>query len=168
MNVLTGSISTYVFTMLRGRAQFLLLRRAPHLLHAGSWQAVHGMIDPGESAYTAAWRETVEETGLTPDKLFKTAFVESFYSEHTDAVHLVPAFAAFVTAMPDAPAVTVSEEHTEAAWCALDDAMSRFVFPNQRTAIQLIAECTKQWPAIAPGLSDITDIVSRPPVGATV
>jgi dATP pyrophosphohydrolase len=167
MNVLTGSISTYVFTMLRGRAQFLLLLRAPHLLHAGSWQAVHGMIDPGESAYTAAWRETVEETGLTPDKLFKTAFVESFYSEHTDAVHLVPAFAAFVPAMPDAPEVTLSEEHADSAWCALDDAMSRFVFPNQRTAIQLIAECTKQWPATAPGLSDISELAINSRVVAT-
>lgn len=168
MDVLTGSISTYVFTMLRGRAQFLLLRRAPHLLHAGSWQAVHGMIDPGESAYAAAWRETVEETGLTPDKLFKTAFVESFYSENTDAVHLVPAFAAFVAASPDAPAVTVSEEHTEAAWCALDDAMSRFVFPNQRTAIQLVADCTKQWPTTAPGITEITDLVAGTRLTATV
>src|SRR5439155_17394457 len=89
LDVLTGSISTYVFTMLHGRPAFLLLFRAPHLPHANTWQAVHGMIDPGEKAYEAAYRETVEETGLIPDRFFKTDYVETFYSDLTDAVHMV-------------------------------------------------------------------------------
>jgi dATP pyrophosphohydrolase len=156
MNVITGSISTYVFTMLHGRPAFLVLLRAPGLAHAGTWQAVHGMIDAGEAAYAAAWREMREETGLVPDRFFKTDYVESFYSEHTDAVHLVPAFAAHVAG---APAVTVSEEHTDYAWCQLDEALQRFVWPSQREAARIIADAAKWWPEVGIGLRDITPLV---------
>jgi dATP pyrophosphohydrolase len=155
MRILAGSISTYVFTMLHGRAHFLVLLRAPGLIHEGEWQAVHGMVDGAEKAYDAAWREAVEETGLTPERFFKLDYVETFYSEFTDAVHLVPAFAAFVTG---APGVTVSEEHTAYEWCALDDACSRFVFPNQRNAIRLIAENTASWPDKGDAMHDITSM----------
>jgi dihydroneopterin triphosphate diphosphatase len=152
MNIITGSISTYVFTMLHNSPCFLTLLRAPHLLHAGTWQAVHGMIDPGEAAYTAAAREMREETGLTPQRFFKTDYVETFYSETTDAVHLVPAFAAFVS---DSPEVTISEEHTAFEWCSLDDALQRFVWPSQREAVRVIAEAAKWWPELGMGLREL-------------
>ncbi len=158
MDVLTGSISTYVFTMLHGRPHVLLLFRAPGLLHAGTWQAVHGMVDPGEKAYDAAWRETVEETGLTPERFFKLDYVETFYSDFTDAVHLVPTFAAFVTG---APGVTVSEEHTAYEWCTIEDAADRFVFPNQRNAIELIASSTAGWPEVTGSLREMTGMLQR-------
>jgi dATP pyrophosphohydrolase len=153
MDVITGSISTYVFTMLHGRPAFLALYRAPGLLHADTWQAVHGMIEPGEKAYDAAWRECVEETGLTPERFFKTDYVETFYSEWTDAVHLVPAFAAFVTG---APGAIVSEEHTAYEWCALDDVLERFVWPSQQEAVRVIAAATSAWPDVGDGLREIT------------
>ena len=156
MNVITGSISTYVFTMSEGRPLFLALLRADGLLHAGTWQAVHGMIEPDESAYAAAWRETVEETGLRPERFLRTDYVETFYSEHTDAVHLVPAFAAYVEA---APAAVVSEEHTDHAWCSLDGVLARFVWPSQRQAVRTIAEGVREWPSLGVGLRDITHLI---------
>jgi dATP pyrophosphohydrolase len=139
--------------MLHGRPHFLLLFRAPGLLHAGTWQAVHGMIEPNEKAYDAAWRETVEETGLTPERFFRSDYVETFYSEFTDGVHLVPAFAAFVTG---APGAAVSEEHTAYEWCTLDDALDRLVWPSQRGAVQVIVGATEPWPEIGRGLTEIT------------
>jgi dATP pyrophosphohydrolase len=111
------------------------------------------MIDDGEKGYDAAWRETIEETGLTPERFFRTDYIETFYSESTDGVHLVPAFAAFVTG---APGVELSEEHTAYDWCGLDDALSRFVWPSQRAAIRLIAEATAGWPQVGITMSDIT------------
>ncbi len=153
MQVLTGSISTYVFTMRRDRPLFLLLLRAPGLLHAGTWQAVHGMIDPGEKAYAAAWREAVEESGLTPERFFRIDYIERFYSEHTDAVHLVPAFAAFVA---DAPVAVISHEHTDYAWCPLDEAVGRFVWSSQREAIRIISGAVERWPQVTSALSEIT------------
>jgi dihydroneopterin triphosphate diphosphatase len=153
MDVITGSISTYVFTMLHGRPAFLLLYRAPGLMHADTWQAVHGMIEPDEKAYDAAWREMVEETGLSPERFFRTDYIESFYSEFTDGVHLVPAFAGFVTG---APGATVSEEHTAYEWCTLEDALDRLVWPTQRRAVQVVVDAVAPWPEIAIGMTEIT------------
>ena len=159
MDVITGSISTYVFTMRRSRPLFLALLRAPGLLHAGTWQAVHGMIEPGEKAYDAARREAVEETGLAPERFFRTDYIEKFYSEQTDAVHLVPAFAAFV---PDEPPAIVSEEHTAFEWCALDEVVQRFVFRSQRQAARTIADATASWPQAGAGMVEITELVASP------
>ena len=155
MDVITGSISTYVFTMVRGRPLFLLLLRAPGLKHEGTWQAVHGMIEPNEKAYSAALRECVEETGLTPERFFRTAYVETFYGDQTDAVHLVPAFAAFV---PEAPTPVLSEEHTDHVWLSLHDASVRFVFPSQRDAVQVIANAVHRWPDVDVGLHEMTEV----------
>jgi dATP pyrophosphohydrolase len=152
MRTLTGSISTYVFSELHGRPVFLLLLRAPHLLHANTWQAVHGMIEPGETATGAARREMVEETGMQPQRFFVTDLVETFYSEHTDAVHLVPAFAAFVQG---APGATVSDEHTAYDWCDLDTAVSRLVFPSQQQAVRVIAEAAALWPDVSTGMREL-------------
>ena len=152
MNVITGSISTYVFTMVRSRPLFLALMRAPGLLHAGTWQAVHGMIDPGETAHAAAYREAVEESGLTPARFFRVDYIEQFYSEHTDAVHLVPAFAAYVE---DAPLATISHEHTAHEWCAFDEVLVRFIWRSQREAVTAIAESVASWPDIAPGMTEL-------------
>ena len=153
MDVITGSVSTYVFTMLHGRPAFLALYRAQLLMHADTWQAVHGMIEPGEKAYDAAWREMTEETGLAPERFFKTDCVETFYSEGTDAVHLVPAFAAFVAG---APGVQLSEEHTASDWCDLDDVLDRFIWPSQREAVRVIARAVEPWPEIGVGMTEIT------------
>jgi dATP pyrophosphohydrolase len=157
MDVITGSISTYAFTFDDdGEPRFLALLRAPGLLHEGTWQAVHGMIEPGEKAYEAAAREMVEETGLTPARFFNADYVERFYSVVTDAVHLAPAFAAFVDGMP---AATVSEEHTDYAWCTLEDIVERFVWPAQKEAVHVIASAIARWPDLS-GMSDISSLIS--------
>jgi dATP pyrophosphohydrolase len=157
MQTITGSISTYVFTIRRSRPLFLALYRAPGLMHEHTWQAVHGMIEAGEKAYEAALREMTEETALAPQRFFKTDFVESFYSEHTDAVHLVPAFAAFVDGEPS---VGLCEEHVKYEWCDLDDVVSRFVWPSQRQAVRIIAEASVRWPEIGHGMTEISQLVS--------
>ena len=122
---------------------------------ADTWQAVHGMIEPGEKAYDAAWRETVEETGLTPERFFRTDYVETFYSEGTDGVHLIPAFAAFVTG---APGALLSEEHTAHEWCSLEDAVDRFIWPSQRNAVRIIADACAGWPDVGVGMTEISGL----------
>jgi 8-oxo-dGTP pyrophosphatase MutT (NUDIX family) len=87
------------------------------------------------------------------ERFFRTDYIETFYSEGTDGVHLVPAFAAFVTG---APGAALSEEHTAYDWCDLDDALSRLVWPTQRDAVRVIAEATAQWPEVGTAMYDIT------------
>jgi 8-oxo-dGTP pyrophosphatase MutT (NUDIX family) len=106
------SISSYVFSFQDGEPRFLTLLRAPGFAHAGTWQAVHGMVDPGESAFRAAHRETLEETGLVPERFFRVELIEQFYGVDDDAFHIVPVFAAFVAGTPRP---RLSHEHIERA-----------------------------------------------------
>jgi 8-oxo-dGTP pyrophosphatase MutT (NUDIX family) len=133
--------------MLHGRPSFLLLYRAPHLMHADTWQAVHGMIDDGEKAYDAAWRECVEETGLTPERFFRTEYIETFYSEGTDAC----------TWSPRSPLGHRRRRAVRRTHCArsrdLDDARR-----PRSDAVRLIAEATAQWPEVGTAMYDIIGI----------
>jgi dATP pyrophosphohydrolase len=153
MNVITGSISTYVFTIRRSRPEFLALLRAEGLAHAGTWQAVHGLIEPGEKAYDAAFREMREETGVAPERFFKTDYVETFYSEATDGVHLVPAFAGYIGENAN---IVLSEEHVQYAWCSLDEVLRRLVWPSQRAAVQVIADAVHEWPDVGHAMRELS------------
>ena len=55
----------------------------------GSWEAVHGHIEPEERPADAARREMEEETGLTPDRLYNLSRVEAFYQERFHPAQVV-------------------------------------------------------------------------------
>lgn len=116
----------------------LLLRRAAGGRSPGSWEMVHGHVDPGEAPTTAAQRELREETGFAPLSMYNLSRVESFYLHKSDSVTLVAMFAAFV----GDTAVTLSEEHDDFAWVSVDDARRRLAWPREvrclDDALQLI------------------------------
>jgi len=102
--------------VLRGAAaslECLTLRRAPGGRCPGSWEAVHGHIEPGERPADAALRELREETGLTPLRMYNLSRVELFYQHRQDEVALVPVFVAFVESETK---VTLSAEHDRSEW----------------------------------------------------
>lgn len=116
--------------VLRGRddaLEVLLLRRARTQVRGGSWEAVHGKIDPGETPVAAARRELQEETSCTPLALYNLSRVEQFYSHTSDEVVLIPAFVTFVAA--DA-VVHLSEEHDTLLWLTPGDARERCSWPR--------------------------------------
>ena len=116
-----------------GRAlECLVLRRAPGGRCPGSWEAVHGHIEPGETPTDAARRELQEETGLRPERLYNLSRVENFYQHRLDEVALVPVFAAFVP--PDA-AVRTGAEHDRFEWLGPAEARSRFAWPRESRAL---------------------------------
>jgi 8-oxo-dGTP pyrophosphatase MutT (NUDIX family) len=119
-----------------GGLHALTLRRATGR-SPGSWEAVHGHIEGGERPAETAWREVIEETGLTPGRLYNLSRVESFYLHRMDAVALVPAFVAMVSGTP---AVTVSNEHDRAEWLPIAEARGRMAWPRCRRALDDIAE----------------------------
>lgn len=111
----------------------LVLRRAAGGRCPGSWEAVHGHIEPGETPAEAAARETREETGLAPARLYSLSRVELFYQHAPDEVALVPVFAAWLDA---GAAVTLGPEHDAAEWLPIEAAAARCSWPREGRALR--------------------------------
>jgi len=128
---------TFVDTLvLRGAGETLealVLRRGPGGRNPGSWEAVHGTIEPDETPVQASLRELREETGLTPERHYNLSRIEGFYQHTTDELAIIPAFAAFVgrDAMP-----RLSTEHDDFAWLPPAEAARRFAWPRERRALE--------------------------------
>lgn len=112
--------------------EVLCLRRAPQGRSPGSWEAVHGHIDPGETPVATARRELREEAGAEPSRLYNLSRVESFYRHVTDEVVLIPVFVAFLAVEA---AVRISAEHDEFEWLPPHEARARMSWPRIRREI---------------------------------
>ncbi len=112
--------------------EVLVLRRAAGGRSPGSWETVHGHIEPGETPVQAALRELREETGLEPARLYNVSRVEAFYRHQTNEVVLIPVFAGVVDARA---AARHSAEHDRAEWLAPSEASARFAWPRERRAL---------------------------------
>ena len=130
--VRTSLVDVYVLRMAERGLQCLVLRRAPGGRCPGSWESVHGHIEPAEQPAGAAARELAEETGLVPIRLYNLSRVELFYQHRLDEVALVPVFAAFVA--PEAP-VRLGQEHDGYEWLTPAAARKRFAWPRERRAL---------------------------------
>ena len=135
-------VDAYVFRRLNGRTQFLLLRRRADVSLAGTWQGVHGMIEPDESAVEAAARAVRTTTGIDVADAFSADYVNQFYDHHSDTLVLAPVFA---FSAPAKSRVTMGEEYSDFAWCERDEATGRLLFAGQRWAVRHIDD------VIAPG-----------------
>ena len=125
-------MDTYALRGAGRTLEILALRRGPNGRNPGSWETVHGTIEPGETPVQASLRELREETGLVPAKFYNLSRTEAFYQHRTNELALIPVFAAFV-----APEVTVklSAEHDRAEWLRPRDAAERFAWPRERRAV---------------------------------
>ena len=126
-------VDTYALRGTGASLEVLVLRRGPAGRNPGSWETVHGTIEPGETPVQASLRELREETGLVPQKLYNLSRTEAFYQHKSDEVALIPVFAAFV---PPAAAVQLSAEHDRGEWLRVRDAAQRFAWPRERRALE--------------------------------
>ena len=126
-------IDCYVFRRITTGVELLMLRRRMGSYMGGTWQAVHGKIEPGESAVHAALRELREEAGLSPMRFWQLEFVNTFFSAARDAVVLCPSFAAEISVES---VIQISDEHTDYRWVPAGQADEQFLWPGQRQAIQ--------------------------------
>ena len=131
-SVRVSLVDLYVLRGAGPSLEFLVLRRGPKGRCPGSWETVHGHIEPGETPPEAARRELAEETGLAPDRLYNLSRVETFYQHRLDEVALVPVFAAFVA--QDSTVVT-GAEHDRFEWLGPREAGRRFAWPREARAL---------------------------------
>ena len=131
-SVRVSLVDLYVLRGAGAALECLVLRRAAGGRCPGSWEAVHGHIEAGETPADAARRELAEETGLAPERLYNLSRVETFYQHRLDEVALVPVFVAFV---PPGAAVRTSPEHDRFAWLRPAEARERFAWPREARAL---------------------------------
>ncbi len=131
--VAVAFVDAYVLRACGAGLEVLVLRRGPSGRSPGSWETVHGHIEPGETPVQAALREVREETGLEPARLYNLSRVEAFYRHRTDEIALIPVFAGVVDGA--APA-RHSSEHDRAEWLAPAAAAARFSWPRERRALE--------------------------------
>jgi 8-oxo-dGTP pyrophosphatase MutT (NUDIX family) len=131
--IVVSLVDLYVLRGAGESLECLVLRRGAGGRCPGSWEAVHGHIEPGETPADAARRELDEETGLAPERLYNLSRVEAFYQHRLDEVALVPVFVAFVR---PASAVRIGIEHDGFAWLSPSEARARFSWPRESRALE--------------------------------
>jgi dATP pyrophosphohydrolase len=134
-------VDVWVYRLVDGNLQVLMLRRSPAKVLPGLWQGVSGGIEPGEQVLAAALRELREETGFGGTDLRRLStldFVASFLWEPLDAVMSSVHFAAEVgpTAEP-----VLSAEHDDHRWVSADEAIALSAWPAYREAISRVRSC---------------------------
>ena len=115
----------------------LLLRRSGHVRCPGTWEMVHGSIEPGERPADAALRELREETGLVAERLYNVT-VSAFHLHQNDTVQVAVAFCALVAAAAgpaDDADVTLGDEHDGHEWLSVPEAAGRFFWPQERRVL---------------------------------
>ena len=123
-----GVVDVIVFRKVQRGWVVLALQRATDTRCPGTWEMVHGSVEPGEVLEAAALRELREETGLAPDRMISVT-MHPFYLLPKKAVRLAAVFAAVV---PAEVKVTLGAEHTKHAWLTPSAARRRFTWPQER------------------------------------
>ena len=127
-----GTVDVYLLAPDPAGWRVLVLQRSLQTRCPTAWETVHGHIEPGEEPEQAAIREVREETGLTVQRLYNIG-VQPFYLHKIHTVELAVAFAALV--IPADP-ITLGEEHIRHEWLAPEQALNRFAWPRERTALR--------------------------------
>jgi dATP pyrophosphohydrolase len=126
-----GVVDVVVFRPVARGWLVLALQRAEGTRCPGSWEIVHGKIDPGEAFEVAALRELREETGLEAERLYSIG-MHSFYLLPARTVQLAAVFAAVVA--PEG-AVKLGEEHRKFAWLTPSQARRRLSWPMEQRSL---------------------------------
>jgi 8-oxo-dGTP pyrophosphatase MutT (NUDIX family) len=131
-SVKVGTIDVFLIDPDPAGWSVLAVQRAHTTRCPTAWETVHGRIEQGESPEQAAVREVREETGLAVRRLYNV-IVQPFYLHKLGTVELAIVFAAFVSR---ADPLVLGEEHMRYEWLSPDEALERFVWPRERSALR--------------------------------
>ncbi len=137
-DVRVGVVDVYVIRIVGRSWRILALQRGPGGRSDGSWETVHGRIEPGEKPEVAARRELFEETGLKEERLYSIT-VNPFYLHQWGSVQLAVVFAAFVSG----DQVMLGTEHKSFEWLTVAQAAKRFTWPREAEALSQIRKLLK-------------------------
>ena len=133
-------VDVWMFRIVGGVPEVLLLRRSADRILPGLWQGVSGRLEDEERVLDGALRELREETGLTPatfEAMYDLDFVNQFHFAPADAILTAAVFAVRLGAETG---VTLSHEHDAMRWLSLPAARAEVVWPGYRDALDHIGD----------------------------
>lgn len=133
-------VSGVALSEVDGQIKILLMKRKK----GGFWCHVAGSIEADETAVQAIVREFHEETQIQATELYNAQFLETFYEDNANRIELIPVFAVIC---PPNQTVILNDEHSEFAWCSLEEALALAPFPNQHKLYKHIWEYFVDRPA---------------------
>ena len=129
-------VACWIYRVIDGGVEVLLIRRAEDQPYPGLWQCVTGKLEAGERISAGALREVAEETGLGAadiEAFFETDIVNFFHESTVDGVWCEVVFAARVR--PEAVPV-ISDEHDDVRWVTPQVAHELVLWPAYHRAIE--------------------------------
>lgn len=129
MKVAAGLV---VFRRFQTAIEFLLLHAS---YEQNLWSPPKGHVDPGEQEIETAWRETVEESGLTSSDL---RLLDGFVKELNYVAHGKPKRVVYWLAEltnPETP-IRLSDEHREFKWLQLQEAKEIVRYPDLQATLE--------------------------------
>ena len=123
------SAGIVLFRNASNKNEFLLLNYPQ-----GHWDFVKGKVEPGETQYETASRETKEETGIS-DIEFIDGFEESVEYNFRFKNEDIHKTVVFFLAKTNEKKITLSHEHSDFAWLEYDDALKKTTFRNAKNVL---------------------------------
>jgi len=100
----------------------------------GHWDFIKGKVEPGETPYETASRETKEETGIS-DIEFIDGFEESVEYNFRFKNEDIHKTVVFFLAKTNEKKITLSHEHSNFVWLEYDDALKKTTFRNAKNVL---------------------------------
>jgi 8-oxo-dGTP pyrophosphatase MutT (NUDIX family) len=100
----------------------------------GHWDFIKGKVEPGETPYETASRETKEETGIS-DIEFIDGFEESVEYDFRFKNEDIHKTVVFFLAKTNEKKITLSHEHSDFVWLEYDDALKKTTFRNAKNVL---------------------------------
>jgi dATP pyrophosphohydrolase len=118
--------------------KFLVLKRSSKLkVYPGIWQVITGTIEQNETPIETAIRETNEEIGCKPDRIWTLPYITQFFNHYTNVIHFSPVFGVLIESTSE---IKISEEHDKFTWLYLDTALEKLALPTHRDASKIFQE----------------------------
>ncbi len=123
----------YAFKVEQGRPWYLLLRRAPGMPDAGTWETIEAHPEEGENSARAAVRVLLQETSLDPVALWALERAEVEFDPHADEIRLKPVFVALVSGE-----VRSADAYDTCRWLSESEAVNSLRSEPQRTSLGVV------------------------------